>query len=137
MDFEVIDISGDVGLRAYGSSIKEAFVNAGIGMFSLITDISRIEPKDEIILDITGDSFEFLLVNYLNELIFQFDAYGFTACKIEVLELTENIIKAKVMGENFDPSRHAQDLLIKAATYHNLKIEKVDGSFIVEVIFDI
>lgn len=137
MDFEVLDISGDIGLRVYGSSIEEAFVNAGIGMFSLITDIARIEPKNEIELDITEDSAESLFINYLNELIFQFDAYGFTGSRIEIKELTDRRIKAKIFGEQFDPLRHSRGLLIKAATYHNLSIKKEDGRFIIDVIFDI
>jgi SHS2 domain-containing protein len=137
MGFEVLDISGDIGLRACGSSIDEAFVNAGIGMFSLITDVTKIQLTSEVFLDITGDSTESLLVNYLNELIFQFDAYGFTGGKIEILEMSDNFVKAKVVGESFDSSKHSRGLLIKAATYHNLKIEKADGIFIIDVIFDI
>lgn len=137
MRFELLDISGDIGLRVYGSNIEEAFVNAGIGMFSLITDIARIEPKNEIVLNISADSLESLLINYLNELIFQFDAYGFTGTKIEVSELTDYVIKAKVFGEKFDPSKHTQGLLVKAATYHNLSIKKEGGTFIIDVIFDI
>lgn len=137
MGFEVLDISGDIGLRAYGSSMKDAFINAGIGMFSLITDLVKIDPKNDIVLNITADSTASLLINYLNELIFQFDAYGFIGCKIEIFELTDTVIVAKVSGEYFDPLKHSKGLLIKAATYHNLSIKKTDGTFALDVIFDI
>lgn len=137
MPFEVLDISGDVGLRVCSSTIEEAFEQAGIGMFSLITDISMVEPKNETTLNITADSKESLLINYLNELIFQFDAYGYTGCKIKISDLTDSMLIAKVYGETFDPSKHTQGLLIKAATYHNLSIKKAEGVFIIDVIFDI
>ncbi len=137
MGFEVLDISGDIGLRAYGSSMKDAFINAGIGMFSLITDLVKIDPKNDIVLNITADSTASLLINYLNELIFQFDAYGFIGCKIEIFELTDTVIMGKVSGEYFDPLKHSKGLLIKAATYHNLSIKKTDGTFALDVIFDI
>ena len=75
--FEVIDISGDVGIRAFGKSIEEAFTNAAIGMYSLITNIEGIRESRKIIIETQSDSLEGLLVSYLNELIFQFDAYGF------------------------------------------------------------
>lgn len=31
--FEVIDISGDVGIKAYGKSLEELFVNAAAGIY--------------------------------------------------------------------------------------------------------
>jgi hypothetical protein len=41
--FKVIDVSGDIGLKAFGKSINEVFVNAAIGMYSLITNLSTIK----------------------------------------------------------------------------------------------
>ena len=46
-------------------------------------------------------------------------------------------LKASVTGEEFDQQRHEGKLLIKAATYHKLRIEKKDSIWEVEVIFDI
>lgn len=137
MDFEVLDISGDIGLRAYGSTIQEAFINAGMGMYSFITDIDKVKPENEIVIDLSAGSMESMLVNYLNELIFQFDAYGFIGCRIEILEISDTHIKAKVSGEDFDPSKHRQGLLIKAATYHNLNIQKTGEVLSIDIIFDI
>jgi len=137
MRYEIIDISGDIGLRAYGKCLEEAFINAGIGMYSLITDINKVDCKTDIALNISADSLEGLLVNYLNELIFQFDAYDFTGRKIEITGFSDNRLTAKVYGENFDPLKHKQGLLIKAATYHNLKILKTGDIFSVDIIFDI
>ncbi len=46
-------------------------------------------------------------------------------------------LKAAVSGEEFDTERHERKLLIKAATYHKLKIERINGMWEVDVIFDI
>lgn len=140
MQFETLDISGDVGIRAYGQSCEDAFVNAGIGMYSLITDIERIDEKQAIDIDAKGDSLDGLLVSYLNELIFQFDTYGFIGKRIEIVTFSNQpsaFIKVKVYGEEFDPDRHEKRLLVKAATYHNIKVEKINGKWEIEVIFDI
>lgn len=137
MNFEIIDISGDIGLRAYGSSLSEAFVNAGLGMYSLITDIGNIGCKRDLVFKISSESLEGLLVNYLNELIFHFDAYGFVGCRIEIAEISDTCIKAKVFGDDFNPNIHSKGLLIKAATYHNLNIQKTGDVFSLDVIFDI
>jgi SHS2 domain-containing protein len=43
--FETIDISGDAGLRAFGKDLPELFANAGIGMYSLMTDLSGFSKR--------------------------------------------------------------------------------------------
>lgn len=140
MKFEVLDISGDVGIRAYGESCEDAFVNAGIGMYSLITDIGKIDERQAIDIETKGDSLEGLLVSYLNELIFQFDTYGFIGKRIEIITFSNQqsaFIKVKVYGEEFDPDRNERRLLVKAATYHNIKVEKINDKWEIEVVFDI
>jgi SHS2 domain-containing protein len=135
--FEVIDISGDIGLKSYGKSLKEAFLNAALGMTSLITDLDAIEEKKTLTVSIESHSRDGLLVAWLNELIFHFDAYGFIGKKMQIEQLSDNKITATIYGEDFDPGRHEGKLLIKAATYHNLRVEKKDDIWEIEVIFDI
>lgn len=145
--FRVLDISGDIGLKAFGESINEAFKNAAIGMYSLITNLDTIKEKKPIDVLVESQSPDGLLVSWLNELIFHFDAYGFIGKKITITELIPTAeqltslhackLKASVFGEDFDPERHESKLLIKAATYHKLRIEKIGNIWEIDVIFDI
>ncbi|MCD5411433.1 archease [Thermodesulfovibrionales bacterium] len=140
MNFEVMDVSGDAGIKVYGKTCEEAFVNAGMGMYSLITDVEKINEKQDVKINVKGDSIEELLVGYLNELIFQVDAYGFIGRRIQVDAFglrPSASLKMRVYGEDFDHNRHEQTLLLKAATYHNLRVEKVNNRWEIEVIFDI
>jgi SHS2 domain-containing protein len=137
MQFEVLDISGDTGIKAYGKTVSEAYANAGIGMYSLITDISGVDERESVELELSGDSPEGVLVAYLNELIFRFDTHGFIGRSVEVPNLSDSGIRVIVHGEEFDPERHERRLLIKAATYHNIKIGRADSVWEVEVVFDI
>ena len=135
--FEVVDISGDAGIRAYGTTLEDVFTNAAIGMYSLVTDLEGIGEIKEIVVTAESRSLEGLLVSWLNELIFHFDTYGFIGRKIRVETLENNRIVAKISGEDFDPERHERGLLIKAATYHQLRMEKKEGHWVANVIFDI
>jgi SHS2 domain-containing protein len=139
--FEVIDISGDVGIRAFGKSIEEAFKNSAIGMYSLITDLEGVKAEKSISISVESNSLEGLLVSWLNELIFQFDAYNFIGKGIDIQSLTPTpqspSLKAIISGEEFDTERHERKLLIKAATYHRLKVEKVRDIWEADIIFDI
>ncbi|GAB6182849.1 archease [Thermodesulfovibrio hydrogeniphilus] len=136
MTYELIDIAGDVGLRITGDSIEELFINAGKGLYSLITEPSTIEAIETKAIEIKADSIEELLVSFLNEIIFLFDAYGFLGREIDVT-IHDFTLKAKIEGEYFNPDKHEGKLLLKAATYHDLKIEKKDGKFSARVVFDI
>lgn len=123
-------------------------------MYSLITDPDMLREEKKIDISIESHSLEGLLVSWLNELIFHFDAYGFIGKRIFITELTPSPtsppqgadklsgfpacrLKASVSGEDFDPERHERKLLIKAATYHRLRIEKKDDRWEIDVIFDI
>lgn len=135
--FEIIDISGDVGIRAFGGSIEEAFKNSAIGMYSLITALEGVRGDKNISISVESNSLEGLLVSWLNELIFQFDAYNFIGKDIVILEMSDRKLKANVKGEEFDTERHERKLLLKAATYHRLKVEKVRDGWEADIIFDI
>ncbi len=146
-DFEILDISGDVGIKAFGKDIEDAFVHAALGMFSLITSLKTIAEEKTIDVTVESDSLDGLLVSWLNELIFHFDTYGFIGKKITIHELIHRAVqtgslqacklKATISGEEFDPQRHDGKLLIKAATYHKLSVEKAHGIWEIHVIFDI
>jgi len=112
-------------------------MDAGIGMYGLITDIEKIGDSQALGIRISSDTPEGLLVNYLNELVFHFDAHNFIGRRIEFAEFSENFLKAIIFGGEFDPEKHEQRLLIKAATYHNIRVAKEEGRCEVEVIFDI
>ena len=135
--FEIIDISGDVGIKAFGGSIEEVFKNSAIGMYSLITDLKGVKGQKTINISSESNSLEGLLVSWLNELIFHFDAYNFIGKDIVILEMSDRKLKANVKGEEFDPERHERKLLLKAATYHRLKVEKVRDIWEADIIFDI
>jgi SHS2 domain-containing protein len=135
--FETIDISGDAGIRAFGSDLKELFTNAGLGMYSLVTDMQDIAETGHISVAARSETLEGLFVAWLNELIFQFDTYGFVGKRISITGLTTTDVSATLSGEEFDPERHEQGLLIKAATYHRLVLEKRGDHWQAEVIFDI
>ncbi len=136
-DFKILDVSGDVGLMVYGRTLEELFSNGAKGLFSLITNLSSLDAKKSIDVKVFSESLDGLFVSWLNELIFRFDTYGFTGREVEIEMVNENRIEATVWGEEFDPERHERGLLLKAATYHNLKIEKKNGLWTAEVIFDI
>ena len=135
-DFEIIEHTADAGIRAYGSDMREAFANTAKGLFSLITELDDVIEAEYRDVELTAPDQENLLVEWLNELIYLFDAENILFKRFDITQITSTQIKARSYGEKVDSSRHKLKTGVKAATYHMLKIERDNGCK-AEVLFDI
>ena len=135
-DFEIIDHTADVGIIAYGGDIKQAFVNAARALFSLITELDNVEEVLYRDIEVTAPDEASLLVAWLNELIYLFDAENLIFNRFDIIKLNSTRLKARSYGERVDSSKHRLKTGVKAATYHMLKVDKANGCK-VQVLFDI
>ncbi len=136
--FEIIDHTADIGIRAYGVDLVQAFNNAALGLFSLITDIDKVEDTLMREVTVTATDREALLVEWLNELIYLFDAELVVFKRFSIVSLTDTELKARCYGEKINKHKHELKRGIKSATYHMLKIESQNGNgYEVQVLLDI
>ena len=135
-EFEIINHTADVAIRAYGADMKQAFANAARALFSLITELEDVEEVMHRDIELTAPDQESLLVGWLNELIYLFDAENIIFKRFDITELSDTHLKARSYGHKVDSSKHKLKIGVKAATYHMLKIDK-DGDYKVQVLFDI
>jgi SHS2 domain-containing protein len=135
--FEIVDHTADVGIIAYGTNIEELFCNAALALFSLITEPGSIQEKSHLNLRVSSDDRDSLLVEWLNELIYFFDAKHILFNRFDIESLTHNQLKATCYGEGFDPMKHKIKMGVKAATYHMLKLDKNSDGYKAQIILDI
>jgi SHS2 domain-containing protein len=135
-EFEIIDHTADVGIRAYGADMQQAFANAAKAMFSLITDLDAIRLAIHRDVEIAAPDRETLLVQWLNELIYIFDVERLLFKRFDIISITPTAIRARCYGEKVDKSRHEIKTGIKSATYHQLQVED-NGGCRVQVYLDI
>jgi SHS2 domain-containing protein len=135
-DFEILDHTADIGIIAYGADLRQAFANAGRALFSLITELDDVEEVLYRDIELNASDEESLLVGWLNELVYRFDAEGIIFKRFDIIQLDDTHLKARGYGEKADSSQHKLKRGVKAATYHMLKVDKSEG-FQVRVIFDI
>ncbi len=135
-EFEVLDHTADVGIVAHGEDAPQAFANAARGMFSLITDLEDVRETEHRDIEVTAPDEEALLVAWLSELLYYFDAEMMLFRRFDIAELSDAAIRARAYGEPVDASRHRLKTGIKAATYHMLEVAHDDGVR-VTVLFDI
>jgi len=135
-DFEIVNHTADVGIIAYGADMSETFANAARALFSLITELDDVEEVLYRDIELTAVDEESLLVEWLNELIYLFDAENIIFKRFDIIELNNTRLKARSYGEKVDSSRHKLKTGVKAATYHMLKVDRGNGCK-VKVLFDI
>ena len=124
--FEYFEATADIGFRAYGKSLNEAFENAGLAIFNIISDTDDIEPSREISFEITSEDDVSLLYDYLEELLFYHEVEFMLFSDFSV-DIGENFnLKATIRGESIDWDRHERKTEIKAITFHRMEVTRGD-----------
>ena len=134
--FRLIEHTADTGLIAFGKDLPEAYANAAFGMFSIMADLNTVKEVETRTIEVHEEDLESLLFEWLNRLLFFFDAEMLLLKRFDIVEFEETRLKAICYGEKHDPKRHRQIKIgVKSATYHTLTVDKEKHQ--VQVIFDI
>ncbi|MCC7550522.1 MAG: archease [Methanobacterium sp.] len=138
-NFEFFDVTADVGFRAYGQNLEEAFQNAALATFEVMTDTSQIKPTVKREIQLESEDEKALLYDWLSELLFLQDYEGLVFSLFTV-HITQKgpvnfTIHAEVWGEEFNQATHEVRDEVKAVTFHLMEIEKENGCM-VQVILD-
>ncbi|MBV9306772.1 MAG: archease [Acidobacteriaceae bacterium] len=135
--FEILEHPADIGFRAYGQSLEELFANCAHALISIIFDPADIALKHHWELEAESSDLESLLVNWLNEVLFYVDTRR-TAFRSLAVSFPRSLqVSCAACGELRDPVKHPVRLSVKAVTYHQLKISRVQESWYAEVYVDI
>ena len=135
--YEFIDQTADIGIRVYGKDLKELFANAAFAMFDIIADLEGMKTSVTVEIRKDAPNREELLIIWLDELLYNFYTKGLIFSKFEILELDDNRISAKAVGRHIGENKNRLKTEIKAATYHELKIENKDNLWQTQLIFDV
>jgi len=144
-DFENLPHTADIKIRVYGKTIKQLFVNALVGMFQSIgPKVKGCKKKgDRLICDqlpeqheveINSPDIDALLVDFLSEVLYLSDVHNEAYLDADIHDISETHLSATVHGikvEGFDVVE------IKAVTYNELKVKKIDGIWQSDIVFDI
>lgn len=134
--FKEVDHTADIGIKAAGNSLGELFQNAAHGMFSLLADTSNIQSKKDVTVDVTAKNKEELLIVFLNEILYQYETRKIVFNKCSIFYISDARAVALCKGEKINAS-HSILREIKAATYHNLKLQRNGRIWEAQIIFDV
>ncbi|MBR0059567.1 MAG: archease [Methanobrevibacter sp.] len=127
--FEYFDVTADIGFYAFGNNLNEAFENAGLAMFNIISNTDKIDANKTIEFEITSEDKVSLLYDYLEELLFyhEIEFMLFSEFEVQIDEIDNNYhLKAIIYGEDINWDKHDRDCEIKAITFHQMEVNVGD-----------
>jgi SHS2 domain-containing protein len=139
--FEFLEHTADVYIAAYGTTLEEAFENAALAMFEVMTDTGKVSPDIEDSVEVEAEDEYALLYSWLEALLVKFETKNILYSKYKILSIAETSegyrIKATVWGEKFNAEKHTQKVAVKAVTYHRMEVIKEIDKVTLEFILDI
>ncbi len=134
---EFFDHTADLGLRVAADSFPALLEEAAACLFAAVLENpSAVRPTEEIVVAVTGDDREFLLFDWLRELLRRVEMDGMLFSRFQV-NATETGLIGHAWGEPIDRDRHLLSHEVKAITYHGLSVTQTPAGWVAEVIVDI
>jgi tRNA nucleotidyltransferase (CCA-adding enzyme) len=126
----------DIGIKASADSLSRAFEQAALALTAIITEPQKVEPKESIKIECSGENEELLLVNWLNAVIYEMAVRKMLFSRFEVR--IENLtVSAKIWGEKINQARHTPTVEPKAVTYNQLSVKNENGKWTIQCVIDV
>jgi SHS2 domain-containing protein len=134
---ELFEHTADLGLRATAPDLNALFAEMAACLVSaMVEDPASVKSTDEVQIEIAGTNRDYLLFDWLKELLLRFETDHMLFASFEVSVIDAGLT-ATARGEAYDPTRHVLSHEVKAITYHELKVEQTADGWLAEVIVDI
>jgi SHS2 domain-containing protein len=138
--FELLEHTADVGIRAHGATVEEAFEQATRGLAEVL---GALEPEGRsggpgelVAVEVSAADPGGLLVDWLNEVLWLRETRDAWLAGVQVDRVGEGTAVGSV---RFSPGDPAPDgTFVKAVTYHRLRVEPgPGGGWLIEVYLDV
>ncbi|MBD3427141.1 MAG: archease [Candidatus Omnitrophica bacterium] len=135
--YEQISHTADLAAKVYGKDLAELFENAAFAMMDMSAELEglRKEEKRQIELDSAGK--EDLLIDWLNEVLYTSVSEKILFLEFRVNSIEDDKLAAEIIGQSVGDDTDRINIEIKAATYHEIKIEENASGYEVTVVFDV
>ncbi len=135
--YETFAHTADTGLRVQTADLNTLFAEAGQALFSLMVgNLDDVQTRSRVPFAIDGDDVEYLLVDWLTELLYAFESERWLFREFEV-SIGAGELRATGLGETADTKRHQLEHEVKAITYHGLEVKQSPEGWNATVIVDI
>ena len=131
--FEEIEHTADISVRIRGRDLAELFANAAYGMACQLADPGGVSLTVENSVELEAYDAETLLVAWLSELLYLGERDRCVFVDFDMVEVTPTRLSAIVRGGVvYEYRRH-----IKAVTFNDLEVCRIDAGYETTIVFDV
>lgn len=130
--YEEIEHTADLALRVWGEDFYSLLIHSAQGMYALMGVVPKLESRIEINFQISQDSLETILVDFLSEVLYLVEDKKL-AFRIFAFSTQEANLEVRATGNLVD----SIDRNIKAVTFHNLDIKETTNGLATTITFDV
>jgi SHS2 domain-containing protein len=135
--YQMFDHTADVGLFVEAPDRQTLFAEAGRALLSVLVEKPEaVRPQREVVIEVDGAEADYLLFDWLNELLFWFEREHLLLAEFDVT-FNSNGLRSTARGEPLDHDRHEPSHEIKAITYHELEVKQTENGWQARFIVDI
>ena len=134
-EYEILEHTADAGVRARGQTREAVFENAAQGLYALALQHKPQEGVEKLSFHFQAENLESLLVRFLEELVYLLYTRNLAGARFAIKLHSDTHLETDIEFQRILP----QDLTkeIKSPTFHQLKFEQQDGTWLAEVYFDL
>lgn len=136
--FKFLEHTADAKFQAFGKTMEEAFSNAALATFSIITNTKKVKENVKHDIECSAKDLKSLLYDFLEELVFLLDTEDFLLNNVGEIKIYKDelyFLRAVVVGDKADNYETTGD--IKAVTYYDMEIKKEKNKCMVQVVLDL
>ncbi|MBI5326840.1 MAG: archease [Deltaproteobacteria bacterium] len=141
MTYTYLDHEADIGIRAIGSTLEEAFEQGAKAMLNVMWDISTIEERQSVQIECAARDIPELFIEILNEILSKQGIEEIAVARLQIDKITnadgKYRLKGIALGELLNLDKHIVKTEVKAATYAGLKYEQKDNQHMIQCVLDV
>lgn len=134
--YRFLEHTADVGIEIRSPSLEGVYEIAGGALFDLIAKPQGGERAPRTVTSKGGEP-EVLLANFLNDLLLLFEVEGLLFRELRARKMEEGRLVVDALCERLDPQRHKIETVVKAATLHDVLVEKEGDGWRARVFLDL
>jgi SHS2 domain-containing protein len=131
------EATADIAFIAYGKNMNQMFENAARAVYDIMINKNKVKGDIPIKFKVSSDSFESLLVKFINKILLYKDYKHIVIPMINVNIKEDYTLYCTAKGEKLTKLKDYFIADVKAVTMHELKIKKRKGLIECKVVLDI
>lgn len=140
MAYRFLDHTADIAVEVSADTIEELFISSASAWRDTVIE-NQPEGMDEKRIYLKEITLEEVLVNFLDELNYLLYSKRWLFSSVKKLSLKFKAgswdFDCRILGTELNESKHSIKEEIKAVTFHQMLIQKMNGQFNTKIVFDI